>query len=65
MFKSILSARNAALSTGLLLAAGASQAVFTVPPEIAEAGTNAGLVGMAMFTVYVGIKAVKLLRRAL
>ena len=65
MFKSFASARSAALVTGGLLAAGASQAVFTVPPEIAEAGTNAGLVGMAMFAVYVGIKAIKLLRRAL
>ena len=52
-------------AASLTLAAGASQAAFVVPPEIAEAGTNAGLVGVAVLGVLVAIRAFKWIRRAL
>ena len=58
---------SAACTTGALLLATSipSHAVFTVPTEITDAETNVGLVGAAVFTVMVGIKLYKWLRRAL
>jgi hypothetical protein len=61
-------ARIAASSTAAVLALGAmadAGAVFAVPTEITDAATNVGLVGAAVFTVMVGIKLYKWLRRAL
>jgi cytochrome c-type biogenesis protein CcmE len=63
-----LSPRIAAAATAATLALGAvteAGAVFTVPAEITDAATNVGLVGAAVFTVMVGIKLYKWLRRAL
>jgi len=48
-----------------LMAAGASQAAFTVPTEITDATTSVGLIGAAVFAIAVGIKLYKWLRRAL
>lgn len=58
-------ARIAAAVAVTLGSIGASQAVFSVPTEITDAATNVGLVGAAVFTVMVGIKLYKWLRRAL
>jgi hypothetical protein len=63
-----LSPRIASAATAGVLALGAmadAGAVFTVPTEITDAATNVGLVGAAVFTVMVGIKLYKWLRRAL
>jgi len=49
----------------VLLTPMLANAAFVLPPEIAEAGVSAGLVGVAVLTVIVGIKAFKWIRRAL
>lgn len=56
---------RSAVAAAAVLAAGASQAAFTVPPEVAESGTNAALLGTAVLGVLVGIRAFKWLRKAL
>lgn len=62
MFKNL---QNRALVLCVVLAPIGAQAAFVVPPEIAEAGTNAGLVGVAVLGVIVAIRAFKWIRRAL
>jgi hypothetical protein len=62
-----LARASAAITTGSLLLASVvpAHAVFAVPEEITDAATNVCLVGAAVFTVMVGIKLYKWLRRAL
>jgi len=43
----------------------ASQAAFTVPTEVATAGTDAALLGAAVLAVLIGIKAFKWIRKAM
>jgi len=52
----------AALAT---VAAGASQAAFTVPTEVADAGASAALLGTAVLGVLIGIRAFKWIRKAM
>ena len=58
MFKKIL-------GVSALLATGAANAAFTVPPEVAAAGTDAALLGVAVLGVMIGIRAFKWIRSAL
>jgi hypothetical protein len=49
----------------LVLPLAAHADTFTVPTEITDAATNVGLIGAAVFSIMVGIKLYKWLRRAL
>lgn len=61
MFKQI---KRGLVAAGSLALAGASQAATDVT-AITGAGTEIAAVGAAVFVVYVGIKLVKWIRRAL
>ena len=47
------------------LAGAASAAVITVPPELTDAGASVLVVGAAVFSIAVGIKLYKWIKRAL
>lgn len=60
--------KNALLGTALVAAAGMSQAAVStadITAAITDAGTAAGVVGLAVVVMLVGIKVFKWIRRAL
>jgi hypothetical protein len=60
MFGSVL-----AMLAMLFGAMSSAQAAFTVPPEVAQAGVDAALLGVAVLAVLIGIRAFKWIRKAL
>jgi len=48
-----------------LIGAGAANAAFVVPAEVAQAGTDAATLGLAVLGVLVGIRAFKWIRKAM
>ena len=59
---------GASIATGagvLLVAVQPAHAAFTVPPEVAQAGADAAVLGLAVLGVLVGIRAFKWIRKAM
>lgn len=58
-------AAGASVAVAFVQSANAAIDVTTVTTALTDAGTAAGTVGLAALGVYVGIKAYKLIRRAM
>lgn len=58
-------AARAAVASGALLSMGAARAADPDTSAITAAATTVGVVGAAVFTVYVGVKVFKWMRSAL